>query len=327
MVGIAFVGAGMVAELHRDAIAGLADARLVGVHDTDRDRCAARAAAWACRAYGDLDALLADPEVEAVYVLSPAETHVPIALRCLAAGRHAFVEKPVSFDPVEIDALADAARRGGLVAMPGHNYAYTPEFGRLARLVRSGDLGTIRAGWITYAIEHREEVAAAYGGVLDEVMVHHAYLALALLGAPDRVHAGIADPAWERHTAADQAWMTWDYGRSATMHLFASFAVGDESADPWTFVVKLLGTCGSAAMTWRSSVVRRARGSLDVGLPVYEESYRDESRAFLDAILHGSPLVSSLADAAMASRIVRAAHDSAATRASVLRRTEGIVRW
>ena len=45
--------------------------------------------------------------------------------------------------------------------------------------------------------------------------------------------------------------MTWEYAGGCSAHLFASFAVSDESADPWTFVVKALGTRGSASATFR----------------------------------------------------------------------------
>ena len=318
MVGIAFVGAGMVSEVHQRALSAVAGASLVGVHDPDRARREKRAADWGVSVYADLDEVFQDDAVDAVYVLSPPETHVPIALRCIENGRHVLVEKPVSTVPEEIDELAATTHsRGELVAMPGHNYAYIPEFRRIVRLVEGGDLGTIRAVWITYAIAHPESVAASYGGVLEEVMVHHSYLTLALLGIPERVHAGVAEPAWAEHPAEDQAWMTWEYPGGVSAHLFASFAVDDDSADPWTFVVKVLGTQGSASMTWRSSLFRRALGTLSVGIPAYEESYEHEAEAFRSAIARGTRLPSTLEDAAASARIVNAAYESARLRSAV----------
>jgi predicted dehydrogenase len=323
MPGIAFAGAGRVAELHRDALAGIQDATLTGVYDPNKALRTERAQTWGVRAYSTLDELLADHAVQAVYVLSPAETHLEVALACLRQGRHVLVEKPVSFFASDIDTLVAASRAAGLLAIPGHNYAYIPEFQRIARLARGGDLGRIRALWVTYAIAHPEAVASAYDGVLKEVMVHHAYLTLALLGAPSRIVAGVAEPSWQRHPAEDQAWMTWEYERRTTAHLFASFAVDDESADPWTFVVKVLGERGSASMTWRNAFVRRPKGSLSIGLPTYEESYEHETRAFLAAISGEATPVSSLEDAAVVARIIDAAYESARLGTAVERFPEG----
>lgn len=330
MLRIAFAGAGMVAELHRDALTAVDEAVLVGVYDPDSARCATRSHNWAVQPYGSLEELLADRTVDAVYVLSPAETHVSIAKACLNRGRHVLIEKPVSFEAEEIEEIAAISEQTGLVAMAGHNYSYIPEFRRMERLVRRGDLGTIRAAWVTYAIAHAEETASAYGGVLNEVMVHHAYLTLALLGAPSRVYAGIAEPAWTCHPAEDQAWMTWEFNGRTTAHLFASFAVGDDSADPWTFVVKILGTRGSASMSWRTGIFQRAKGSLSVGIPAYEESYEHLSRAFVAAVTRGSPPLSTLEDAARVSRIVVAANEAAATGTVIARRSQPdnvISRW
>lgn len=307
---IAFTGAGMVSEVHRLALSKVDGVSLVGVFDPDQRRREQRAEAWGVAPYATLDELLSD-EPDGVYVLSPTDTHVATALRALDAGRHVFVEKPVATTGAAVDGLLRAGVRADRVVMPGHNYAYIPEFQRTARLVRDGSLGTVRALWVTYAIAHPEAVAAAYGGVLEEVMVHHTYLTLALLGAPTRVHAGVAQPAWVAHPAEDQAWMTWEYPRGVSAHLFASFAVDDDSADPWTFVIKVLGTNGSASMTWRSSVFRRALGTLSIGIPAYEESYEHETAAFRDAVLHGAPLTSTLADAAVSARILDAAYQAA----------------
>jgi predicted dehydrogenase len=106
--------------------------------------------------------------------------------------------------------------------------------------------------------------------------------------------------------------MTWEYAGGALAQLFASFAVGDDSADPWTFVVKALGTEGSAAMTFRSAYLRRPLGTLGFGLPVYEESYGHELRAFAAAIAAGEQPLSTMADAANCAEIVAGAYAAVA---------------
>jgi predicted dehydrogenase len=136
-------------------------------------------------------------------------------------------------------------------------------------------------------------------------MVHHVYLTLALLGSPDVVYGSRMRPAWTEHREDDQAWMTWEFDRRTSAHLFASFAVGDDTADPWTFVVKVLGTKGGGCYSWRSAFVRRALGTLSFGIPAYEDSYIHEVRAFVDAI-GGDPssIASTMDDALDAARIL-----------------------
>jgi predicted dehydrogenase len=311
-IGVAMAGAGMVSDLHRQALAETPGLRLVGVHDIDGEVVRRRAADWAVRGYATLDDLLGDPEVDAVYVLTPAPAHVAVACRCLEAGRHVLVEKPVSGDPAEIDALVATACRSERVAMPAHNYAYMPEFRRIAALVRAGELGTVRGVWVNYVLKHPESVAAAYGGILGEVMIHHTYLALALLGPPARIHAGIHPGAWLQHDREDQAWMMWEYPGGSTASLFATFAADDQSTDPWTFMVKVIGTTGSASLSWRGVVTDSRRTPwFAFDTPIYQETYPREAEAFRDAITVGAAPVSRLEDAAMAARIVAAAYEAA----------------
>lgn len=298
---VGFVGAGMVAELHHQAIIKRHALDLVGFVETDDELATVRSRDWQVDRYPDLDALLA--AVDAVLVLTPEATHHDVAVRCLAAGKHVLVEKPVG-TPEEIADLQSIADRPGLVCMPGHNYAYQPEFAELRSLINSGSLGRIRALWITYVIRHPEEVASHYAGVLEEVMIHHSYLALALLGKPERVHAGRMEPAWQQHRADDQAWMTWEYAGGLSAHLFATFAVDDPTSDPWTFQVKVLGDNGGGLYNWRNAVFSRPLGSLPYALPAYEASYEHEQAAFAAAV-RGEPLVSPLCDARTAALILQ----------------------
>jgi predicted dehydrogenase len=314
---VCFVGAGMVAELHHRAALEDGNITVAGIVEPRAGLARQRAKEWDATAYPSLDAALADDAVQAVFVLTPPEAHEEAALRALNVGRPVLIEKPVA-EPDAIARIEAAATAGGLVAMPGHNYAYQPEFTALRRLVRSGELGTIRAAWITYVIRHPEEVARHYGGVLDEVMIHHAYLALALFGAPDLVYAGCMESAWRDHSATDQAWMTWHYPRGLSVHHFASFAVDDDTSDPWMFVVKVLGERGSATYNWRDSLFRRPLGSLGLAIPAYEDSYIHEQQAFAAAV-SGRPetVISGLADARRAALLLRAAREADATQAGV----------
>lgn len=327
-LNLAFVGCGMVSELHHAAIEAIPDLNLVGIFDSDQKVRETRAGAWGVRAYDSREQLLADGRVEAVYVLSPAETHFEVAAQCLEAGRHVLVEKPVSFVADEVEKLAEIAAGRNLVAMPGHNYAYIPEIRRIPGLLKRGSFGDVRGVWINFAIRHPEEIAKAYGGVLEEVLVHHAYLALLLLGPPLRLHAGVHDPAWVKHPKEDQAWMVWEYEHGTMAWLFATMAADDNSADPWSFQVKVIGTKGGASASWRGAVARNDTTSwFAFGIPIYEESYIHESVAFRDAIAGKEPPVSSLDDAATVARIVEAGYEAARRHVVIERHDGGSWSW
>jgi predicted dehydrogenase len=158
-------------------------------------------------------------------------------------------------------------------------------------------------------------------------MVHHAYLTTALLGPPQRVHAGRAETAWVDHDQEDQAWMTWEYPRGLSAHLFASFAVEDMSGAPWTFLVRALGTRGTAEMNWRTALFERPLGTLAYALPAYEESYTNELAHLTAAIRSGVEPVSTLEDAALVARLLAAAHRAGDTHQAVGRDDDAGCRW
>jgi xylose dehydrogenase (NAD/NADP) len=95
-------------------------------------------------AYGSYDALLADPDVEAVYVSLPNALHVEWTIRALEAGKHVLCEKPMSRDPARVEAVFDVAERHGLVCMEALMWRHHPQTLRLAALVAEGAIGELR---------------------------------------------------------------------------------------------------------------------------------------------------------------------------------------
>jgi predicted dehydrogenase len=321
-LNIGFVGTGIVSALHARAISRTPGLALCGVTDLDSGASSARGREWGTTVYPDLKALLADDDVDAVWVLTPMAAHVTVATAAVKAGKHVLVEKPVSEDEQSITDLAQLATAAGVIALPAHNYLHLPEARRLVHQVRQGELGRIRALTVNYAVFHPEALASRYGSVLAQQMVHHTYLALAVLGCPTRVYAGAAHPAWTALANDDQAWMTWEYeapdAPGTTAHLFASYAVDDLGSSPQSFAVKVLGENGTAEFNWRASTRRAARpGGYTVDLPLYEETYEHEVAAFRDVVAGVSEPISDLHDAALAARILSSAHAAASTHTAI----------
>ena len=118
---------------------------VVAVASRARERAEAYAAEHGLsRAHGSYDELLADPEVDAVYVPLPNSMHVPWAIRALEAGKHVLAEKPLTRHPEEAQAAFDAADRAGLVLAEAFMWRHHPQAHKLRELVRDRVVGRLR---------------------------------------------------------------------------------------------------------------------------------------------------------------------------------------
>jgi predicted dehydrogenase len=88
--------------------------------------------------------VLADPNVTAVAIATPAATHFDLVRAALEAGKHVLVEKPLTSTVAEGRKLADIAERNGLVLMCDHTYCYTSAVQRIRQLIRNGEIGDIQ---------------------------------------------------------------------------------------------------------------------------------------------------------------------------------------
>jgi predicted dehydrogenase len=112
------------------------------------ERDAGRAAAFASRVpsvpvIADLDALLADPELDAVIVATPPRTHHPIVRAALEAGKHVLVEKPLATSSSDAVDLVELAAERGLLLMPGHTFVYSPAVTKVRDLIRDDVIGEV----------------------------------------------------------------------------------------------------------------------------------------------------------------------------------------
>jgi predicted dehydrogenase len=89
------------------------------------------------------DEVLADPDLDAVIVATPAVTHYELSKRALDAGKHVLVEKPPAMNAAEAEELVATAEATGLTLMPGHLLLYHPAVQEVKRLVDAGELGEV----------------------------------------------------------------------------------------------------------------------------------------------------------------------------------------
>src|SRR5215468_2837104 len=142
MVTVAIIGAGFMGSAHAGNYAALGDrVRVSAVCARNQERAARVAAIVGARATVDLDAVLADPEIDAVDVCVPTPAHRDVAERAFDAGKHVFLEKPIALTAEDADAILAAAERSGRMLMVGLVLRFWPEYVALGSLVDSGELG------------------------------------------------------------------------------------------------------------------------------------------------------------------------------------------
>jgi UDP-N-acetyl-2-amino-2-deoxyglucuronate dehydrogenase len=114
--GFGMIGCGMIAEFHTRAIAEIPGARVVAVYDTVAPKATriAELAGGGCRAYDDLDGMLAHPGLDVVSVCTPSGAHRDPAVRAAQAGKHVVVEKPLEITVPRCDAILSACDAAGV---------------------------------------------------------------------------------------------------------------------------------------------------------------------------------------------------------------------
>ncbi|MGN6170238.1 MAG: Gfo/Idh/MocA family protein [Solirubrobacteraceae bacterium] len=139
VVGLGYWGPNLVRVL-----AERTDVQVRWICDLDPGRLAVIARRYpAIGVTGELDVVLADPEVEAVLLATPVFTHHALARRCLEAGKHSFVEKPLAPSSELAGDLIELATERDLVLMCGHTFLYSPPVRAVRRLIESGQLGDL----------------------------------------------------------------------------------------------------------------------------------------------------------------------------------------
>ncbi len=139
VVGLGYWGPNLVRNLHEMHAASLSM-----VCDRREDALASTRLRYpSVHATASFDAILEDPEVEAVVLATPVGTHNELAIAALEAGKHVLVEKPLTADAAEAEALTALADDLGLVLMPGHTFLYSPPVNLIHDLIRGGELGEI----------------------------------------------------------------------------------------------------------------------------------------------------------------------------------------
>ena len=136
------IGAGRIGKMHAEnIISRFPDVYLKTVVDIELDDVWVEKLGVEVRA-SDMHAILSDPEIEAVVIATPSSTHVDIICAVAQAGKHIFCEKPIAFNPDNILKAIAAVDKAGVLFQVGFNRRFDPDFNRVYKIVKGGEIGT-----------------------------------------------------------------------------------------------------------------------------------------------------------------------------------------
>jgi predicted dehydrogenase len=310
------------ADINRKVIPGAhasPKVELVAVASRDQARADAYAKTWEIeRAYGSYDALLADPEIEAVYISLPNTMHCDWSIRALEAGKHVLCEKPLSRHTDDVEAAFDAAGRTGLHLSEAFMYRHNPQTSRAKALVDDGAIGELRLvrssfSYSLYDVDNIRLRTEVEGGALMDVGCYNVSGSRLFGGEPEQVHG----EAWFGPSGTD-----WVFGGTLRFPggLIALFDCG--TAMPERDELELIGSEGSLFLDdpWHCNVpvIELRRGGKTERIELeYVDSYRLELENVSDAIRGEGELLLGRADAVGQARALEALYESAAAAAQV----------
>jgi len=308
---IAIVGLGMAVAPHARSLRDLADrADVVAACSPTQARRDAFAAQFAFPVTGDLDAIVADDTIDAVLLLTPPRTHLPLVQRFANAGKHVLLEKPLEPDTERAEAVVDACERNGVTLGVVLQHRFRPGARALAACLADGRLGEIAGASVSvpwwrpqsyYDEPGRGTRARDGGGVLLTQAIHTLDLFLSLVPALAEVAAYAATSALHRMETEDIACAALRFGNGALGTLNATTA----SYPGFPERIDIVGTRGTASLAagglelcfhdgGRESAGERATSGAGADpMAFLHEAHRALITEFLDAVDEGRPPVNS----------------------------------
>ncbi len=309
MVGIAVLGAGYAGRVQLKGWQTIPNAQIVGLWNRTPERARAVGEEFGVPAFEDVDALIRRPDLEAVDIATAVETHLDLAQRAAAAGKHVLCQKPLAPSMEDARAMVEACRAAGMRLMVNENWRWRPWYRAIRRLLDTGALGELffmRLALRTDAAVVTPERPAEqlFAGqpfqrtmdplILFELGPHHLDVTRYLFGDPKRVYARTRKVS--PHIAGeDTALALLEYpGRTATVEL-SWHSVGHTSdrakrLHPDTLVIE--GTEGHLSLDESGRPQVRYRDGRQETLDVdtadgYQRSWTDALRHFVDCLESG----------------------------------------
>jgi len=285
MLRCASVGLGWWGGEHAAAIHRKSDRICITACHTDSGNAAADAATlrefaekYGARPFERFDDLLSDPDVDALIVTTPHSSHVPQIVAAAQAGKHVFVEKPLSITVESGRRALDTCRQHRVVLAVGHNRRFSNALAAIKKIVNDDTLGTILhaeahfswPGGLTYPKGYwRTDMTEAPAGAMTATCIHMIDSFAYLLGPIDRVVAAYAKHRAVPHGIEDTTTLLVEFRSGPTGYIGGTIAAPDMSC---------LNIYGSAASVYagideEQVTLHRADGPRKaLEIPILEQS-------------------------------------------------------
>jgi len=339
-IRFALVGAGFIGGVHARELAGLDEAELVAVVDTDLATAQALAGAYGAAATTDLTAVLQRDDVDAVSICTPSGLHADGAVAALDAGKHVVVEKPLDVSLAAADRIIDAEKRSGKTVAVISQHRFDKSSEKVLQAVRDGHLGTITSAIASHAWwrgqsyydsgEWRGTLALDGGGAVMNQTVHTVNLLTTIVGTPVEVFAYTACLAHERIEVEDTAVAVVKFasgalgmihgttaaypGLDASLRVFGSKGSAVISNDALTFLHENAGDAPEIAMSEMTGLnqVTDEYALEPEDLPL-GRAHRRQLADFVEAVTTGRAPRVGTEEARTSLSVILAMYESAAT--------------
>lgn len=302
---VGVIGLGPAAEPHAKSLLDLADrVEVIACASRTAERAVRFEARFGLPVTTDIDGLIADDRVEAMLVLTPPSAHLDIAVRCLAAGKHVLVEKPLELSVARGRELTEAAAKAGLKLGVVLQHRFRPGVRRLEKALRAGELGAVVSGALSvpwwrpqayYDEPGRGTYARDGGGVLLTQAIHALDVFRALVGIREVVAAQAMTSALHRMESEDHVQALVRLGSGAPGSIAATTAAFPGAPER----IEIIATKASATLAggaleiaWhdgrRETVA--AEGGTGAGASIMDfphDAHRDLIADFADAVQTG----------------------------------------
>jgi len=321
------IGCGRIGRMHARNLARHSRVKLVSVFDPAQQSARDTATELGVKAVAAVDAIWSDPEVEAVLIASPTETHVALIGAAVAAGKAVLCEKPIDLDLTRARAgwAAIAARKPPV--MLGFNRRFDPSFRALRERLHAGEIGRLELAVITSRDPAPPPPAyiQASGGLFRDMTIHDFDMARYLAGDIEEVFAfgsNLVDPEIGELGDIDTCTVTLkarsgaqiqinnsrrcSYGYDQRVEVFGSrgmLQAGNERA--------------TAVECWNAERTAARDPLLNFFIERYRQAYDAEVEAFVAAIEAQSPMTPDFADGIAALELADAALRSLKSAAAV----------
>jgi len=291
---------------------------LVAVASRDQARAEAYADEWEIpRAVGSYEDLLADPEIDVVYISLPNSLHAEWTVKAADAGKHVLCEKPLALTVEEVDRMMEAAARNDVVVFEAFMYLHHPQTIRVLELIRGGEVGEVRfvRGSFAFSLDRPEDIRLEPelgGGALWDVGCYPVSFIRAVAGEmPELIFGG-------QRLGTSGVDMTFAGQFRFAGDLLCQFDCSFEQ--PFHWIAEVVGTKGRIVIDapWipgranGASPIRLFHGDEEERVEVEEANpYRREVEAMADCVLEGAQPVLPLSTSREHIRMLVALYESA----------------